>query len=60
MSKTGQWVFGMQEDATWMSRDVFIRVHGIGQVDIFDKVNSDEDDYNEPEIPEEVFEAETV
>jgi hypothetical protein len=60
MSKTGQWVFGMQEDATWMSRDVFIRVHGIGQVDIFDKVNSDEDDYYEPEIPEEVFEAETV
>jgi hypothetical protein len=56
MSKVGQWVFGMQEDAAWMSRDVFIRVHGIGQVDIWEQVNSDEEEY-EPEIPEEIFEA---
>lgn len=56
MSKVGQWVYGMQEDATWMSRDVFIRVHGIGQVDIFDKVNADEDDQYEPEPDFEAME----
>jgi len=56
MSKTGQWVYAMQEDATWMSRDVFIRVYGINQVDIFDRVQNEEEEY-EPEIPEEVFEA---
>ena len=57
MARVKDWIMGMEEDATWMSRDVFIRAHGINQVDIFDKVNSDEDDYYEPEIPEEVFEA---
>lgn len=56
MSKVGQWVMEMEEDATWMSRAVFIRAHGISQADIWDKVNSGEDEY-EPEIPEEVFEA---
>lgn len=57
MSKVGQWVMEMEEDATWMSRAVFIRAHGISQADIWDKVNSGEDEYYEPEIPEEVFEA---
>ena len=57
MARVKDWIMGMEEDATWMSRDVFIRAHGLNQVDIFDKVNSDEDDYYEPEIPEEVFEA---
>jgi hypothetical protein len=57
MARVKDWIMGMEEDAAWMSRDVFIRAHGINQVDIFDKVNSDEDDYYEPEIPEEVFEA---
>ena len=56
MSKVGQWVYGMQEDATWMSRDVFIRVHGIGQVDIYDKVNSDNEEYEpDPDMVEDFY-----
>lgn len=49
MSKVGQWVFEMQEDAAWMSREVFIRVHGIQNVDVFDKLHSMEDEY-EPDL----------
>jgi hypothetical protein len=56
MSKVGQWVLGMQEDAAWMSRDVFVRVHGISNVDVYDDYHNEEN-YYEPEIPEEIFEA---
>ena len=56
MGRVNDWILGMEEDATWMSRDVFIRAHGLNQVDIFDRVQNGEDEY-EPEIPEEVFEA---
>lgn len=58
MSKVGQWVMEMQEDAAWMSKHVFINVHGISQVDIWEQVQRQDngEDY-EPEIPEEVFEA---
>jgi hypothetical protein len=38
MSKVGQWVFEMQEDAQWCSRDVFIRKHGLSQVVVWDEV----------------------
>jgi len=57
MSKTGQWVLGMQEDATWMSRDVFIRVHGISQLDIWEKIQSGEDENWEPDYESEVYET---
>ena len=58
MSKTGSWVLGMQEDASWMSRDVFIRVHGLANVDVFDRYHLDNEDwYYESETPEEVFET---
>ena len=57
MSKTGQWILGMQEDATWMSRDVFIRVHGISQVDIWEKIQSGEDENWEPDYEPEVYET---
>ena len=57
MSKTGQWILGMQEDATWMSRDVFIRVHGINQVDIWEKIQSGEDENWEPDHEPEVYET---
>ena len=56
MGRVSDWILGMEEDASWMSREVFIRAHGIHQVDIFDKVHNEDEDY-EPEIPEEVFEA---
>ena len=47
MSKTGQWVLGMQEDATWMTKEEFIKEHGINQVDIWEQVQSGDDGYNE-------------
>ncbi len=58
MSKTGSWVLGMQEDASWMSRDVFIRVHGLSNVDVFDRYHSDNEDwYYEQETTEEILET---
>jgi len=53
MSKTGNWVLGMQEDAAWMSRDVFIRVHGLTNVNIWDREQQHQDGDYEPE-PEEM------
>ena len=40
MSKVGQWVFEMQEDAQWMSKSVFVNKHGISQVQVWDEVQS--------------------
>ena len=57
MARVKDWIMGMEEDATWMSRDVFIRAHGIHQVDIYDKVNSDEEDHYEPEPDLEAYYA---
>ena len=51
MSKVGSWILGMQEDAYHMSREEFIKVHGAGQVDIWDRVHAEEFEY-EPD-PEE-------
>ena len=39
MSKTGQWVLQMQEDANDMTREEFIKKHGEAQVDTWDSVN---------------------
>lgn len=47
MSKTGQWVLGMQEDATWMTKEEFIKEHGINQVDIWEQIQNGDDGYNE-------------
>mgnify|MGYP003630916698 CR=1 FL=1 len=42
MSKTGNWLFGMQEDAYDMTRNEFISAHGLSQVEVWDEVQ-DED-----------------
>jgi hypothetical protein len=50
MSKVGQWVMEMQEDAQWCSRDVFIRKHGLSQVVVWEEVQRQMDeDSVEPE-----------
>ena len=36
MSKIGNWNYTMQEDAEAMTRNEFIKKHGINQVDIWD------------------------
>lgn len=53
MGRVNDWVLDMEEDAGWMSRPVFVNVHGIRNVDIWDRVNGNEDDY----YPEPDFEA---
>ena len=41
MSKTGQWVMGMQEDATWMSRDAWAAKHGASNLPLYDETQED-------------------
>jgi len=53
MSKVGNWVLEMQEDAAWMSREIFIRVHGLTNVGIWDKAQYEQDHDYEPD-PEEM------
>ena len=38
MSKTGQWVLGMQEDAECMSRDSWAAKHGASHLCLYDEV----------------------
>ena len=50
MSKIGNWVIEMQEDAAWSSRHVFIRRHGLSNVAVWDEVHRQmEEDTVEPE-----------
>ena len=50
MARVKDWIMGMEEDATWMSRAVFVNVHGIRNADIWDRANGNEDDrYPEPD-----------
>lgn len=55
MSKVGQWVLEMQEDAAWMSREVFVRVHGITNVDVFDRLYAEDEFEPDFEAMEEGF-----
>ena len=41
MSKTGAWFLELTEDASDMTRDEFIKKHGISNVDVWD--NQDDD-----------------
>jgi hypothetical protein len=38
MSKIGNWLMEMQEDAAWSSKEVFIRKHGISNEVIWTEV----------------------
>lgn len=52
MSKVGQWVLEMQEDAAWTSKEVFCRKHGIAQGDVWEEVQRqmEEDGYDHYEL----------
>jgi len=52
MSKVGQWVLEMQEDAAWTSKEVFCRKHGIAQGDVWEEVHRqmEEDSYDHYEL----------
>jgi hypothetical protein len=41
MSKTGQWVLEMQEDAWELTRDEFIAKHGEHNVDVWDQIKAE-------------------
>ena len=50
MSKIGNWVLEMQEDAAWSSKEVFMRKHGVAQGDVWEEVQRQMDeDTVEPE-----------
>ena len=49
MSKMGQWVFEMQEAASEMTCDQFIKSYGFAQLHIWNEVNG-EVDYGEPNL----------
>ena len=44
MSKIGNWVLEMQEDAAWSSKEVFIRKHGVSQGDVWEEVQRQMDE----------------
>ena len=43
MSKTNDWLIGMQEDAQHMTRDEFISEHCLSQVHIWEEVQHEAD-----------------
>ena len=50
MSKIGNWVLEMQEDAAWCSKEVFMRKHGVSQGDVWEEVQRQMDeDFVEPD-----------
>ena len=53
MSKVGSWVLGMQEDAAWMTKEQFIKEHGLSQIDIWERVQLKEEEW-EPDYEQEV------
>ena len=44
MSKIGNWVLEMQEDAAWSSKEVFVRKHGVSQGDVWEEVQRQMDE----------------
>lgn len=38
MSKIGNWVMEMQEDAAWMSKPVFVSKHGVSHENFWEQV----------------------
>lgn len=50
MGRVNDWVLGMEEDAAWMSKAVFINVHGITNADVWDKVQREDVDDFEPDF----------
>jgi len=50
MGRVNDWVLGMEEDASWMSKAVFINVHGITNADVWDKVQREDVDDFEPDL----------
>jgi len=50
MGRVNDWILGMEEDASWMSRSVFINVHGITNADVWDKAQQEDVEDFEPDL----------
>jgi len=50
MSKVGQWVFEMQEDAYEMTLGQFIEKHGFAQAEVWHDVRFGDDRDQEPDL----------
>lgn len=44
MSKMGQWIMEMQEDATSMTQEAFVNKHGVSQKNVWEEVQDEEFD----------------
>lgn len=49
MSRIGDYVLGLEEDAALMTREEFIRTNGAANVDVWDRVNGADFDLD-PEV----------
>lgn len=47
MSKIGNWVVEMQEDAEWMSKSVFVNKHGVTQTHMWEEVQQQMDSFEQ-------------
>lgn len=54
MSKVGQWVFEMQEDACQMNLAEFIEKHGYSRAEIWNDIHFGNDQYLEPDFEMEM------
>ena len=54
MSKVGQWVFEMQEDAQQMSFAEFVKKHGYSRADVWSDIHFNNDQYLEPDFEMEM------
>lgn len=54
MSKMGQYVFQMEEDAQWMPRDQWVKVYGMSNIQTYDRFHGPDDARATPELREVV------
>lgn len=51
MSKVGQWILGMEEDAAVMTAEEFVKLHGDSCLDVWNRVNGPDDSFWELDEP---------
>ena len=49
MGRVKDWVIGMQEDASWMSRDSWAAKHGAQNLDVYDRTQREMNGVEQPD-----------
>ena len=49
MGKVSDWLIGMQEDATWMSRDSWAAKNGAQNLDVYDRTQDEMNGVEQPD-----------